>query len=313
MGFAEREDDPDLQLQALHAEWSTLSLLGEHGAALACCERGWALYDPERHGAHHLTYAAHDPGVCSRMQGGSDTWCLGQPDRARAFHEQGLALARRLSHPQILLHALVKSLPLLQLRGDLERLKALAEATLSLATEQESANFRTEAQFMLAWTLSGRGEPEQAMRLMQAGLQELQSRSGTWTNAYYLSLLARTQARAGALDDALATLDGAHEHARRTGYAWSEPDLLQIGGELLLDKGDIEAAEQSFSAALGHARTTAARGWELRAATSLARLWAEQGKRTQARDLLAPVYGWFSEGFETADLKEAEALLDALR
>jgi class 3 adenylate cyclase/predicted ATPase len=311
--FAEREDAPHLQLQALHAEWSTLSLMGEHSAALACCERGWALYDPERHGAHHLTYGAHDPGVCSRMQGGSDTWCLGQPHRARAFHEQGLALARRLSHPQILLHALVKSLPLLQLRGDLERLKALAEATLSLATEQESANFRTEAQFMLAWTLSGRGEPEQAVRLMQAGLQELQSRSGPWTNAYYLSLLARTQARTGALDDALATLDGAHGHARRTGYAWSEPDLLQIRGELLLDKGDIEAAEQSFSAALGHARTTAARGWELRAATSLARLWAEQGKRTQARDLLAPVYGWFTEGFDTADLKEAEALLDALR
>jgi class 3 adenylate cyclase/predicted ATPase len=312
MGVAEREDDPDLQLQALHAEWSTLCLMGEHSAAQACCERGWALYDPERHGSHHLTYGAHDPGVCSRMQGASETWCLGQPDRARAFHKQGLALAHRLSHPQILLHALVRGLPLFQLCRDRERLEAQAETTLRLATEQDSANFRTEAQFMLAWALSGRGEPEQAVRLMQAGLQELQSRSGTWTSPYYLSLLARTQARAGALDDALATLDGAHQHARMAGNAWSEPDLLQIRGELLLEKGKTEAAEQFFSAALGQARATAARAWELRAATSLARLWAEQGKRTQARDLLVPIYGWFTEGFDTADLKDAKALLDGL-
>jgi predicted ATPase len=125
-------------------------------------------------------------------------------------------------------------------------------------------------------------------------------------------LLARAQARAGALDDALATLDRVLEHVRVARDPWYEPDLLRIRGELLLEKGKFEAAERSFSAALGQARATAARVWELRAATSLARLWRDQGRRAEAHDLLAPVYGWFTEGFDTADLKDARALLDEL-
>jgi predicted ATPase len=125
-------------------------------------------------------------------------------------------------------------------------------------------------------------------------------------------LLARAQARAGALDDALATLDRVLEHVRVARDPWYEPDLLRIRGELLLEKGKFEAAERSFSAALGQARATAARAWELRAATSLARLWRDQGRRAEAHDLLAPVYGWFTEGFDTADLKDARALLDEL-
>ena len=163
MAAAERESDPDLLLQALHVEWVALGTKAEHAAALACCERGWALYDPERHGAHAFTFGAHDPGVCSRNHAALATWCLGQPDRARACYEQGLALARRLNHPLIVLHALAKGLPLFQLCRDRERLEAQAEATFELATEQDSANYRLEAQFMRAWVLSGRGEPDQAV------------------------------------------------------------------------------------------------------------------------------------------------------
>ena len=313
IGEAERENDPDLLLQALHLEWSTLSNLGEHRATRACCERGWALYDPERHGAHHLTYGAHDPGVCSRIQGAFATWFLGQPDQARAWYEQGLALARRLHHPQVVVHALVRGLPLFHLCRDPERLAAQAETAFALAAEQGFADHRVEAQIHRAWALGSGGEPEPALRLLQAALRERQGFGSMWNNPYYLLLLARAQARVGALDDALATLDGALEHARSTGEAWMEPELLRVRGEFLLEKGNaVEAAEQSFAAALAQARATSARAWELRAATSLARLWADRGWRRRARDLLAPTYRRFTEGFDAPDLKEAEALLEEL-
>ena len=202
---------------------------------------------------------------------------------------------------------------MLQLCRDRDRLKAQAEATFRLAAEQDSANYGLEAQFMRAWLLSGGGEHEEAVRLMQAGLQEHHGRGAMGISPYYMSLLARTQARAGALDKALATLDAAHERARKAGNTWDEPDHLRVRGEFLLGQGSaVEAAEQCFTAALALARTTSARGWELRAATSLALLWAAQGRGEEAKALLAPVYGAFDEGFGTPDLQEAKALLDEL-
>jgi predicted ATPase len=247
------------------------------------------------------------------VQAALETWCLGQPDLARARYEQGLALARRLGHPQIVLHALARGLPLFQLCRDRERLEVQAQATFDLATEQDSANFRTEAQFMGAWVLSGRGEDEHAVRLMHDSLRERQAFAKTWTNPYYFSLLVRVQARAGALDQALATLEVALEQARTSGDAWVDPDLFRIQGDLVLALGhDSAKAEECFRTSLAQARTRLARGWELRSATSLARLWARQGRGDEARALLAPVYGAFDEGFGTPDLQEAKALLDGL-
>ena len=313
MAAAERESDPELLLQALHVEWISLSAKGQHRKVQTSCERGWALYDPERHGLHHLTYGAHDPGVCSRIECAYAQWCLGQPDRARASYEQGLALARRLDHPLVVLHALAKGLPLFQLCGDSERLEKQAEATYQLAAEQDSANFGLEAQFMRAWLLSGCGEPDRAVGLMQAGLQEHRDRGAMGISPYYMTLLARAQARAGALDEALATLDAAHERMRRTATTWWEPDLLRIRGEFLLEQGDaVEVAEQCFNAALAEARARSARGWELRFATSLARLWAAQDRGDEAKALLEPVYAAFDEGLGTRDLEEAHAVLRAL-
>jgi predicted ATPase/class 3 adenylate cyclase len=314
VGLAEREDDPDHLLQALHLEWSTLGALDDHGATRACCERGWALYDPARHGGHHLTYGAHDPGVCSRVQGAFATWVLGGPDRARACYEQGLALARRLNHPQVMAHALVRGLLLLQLWQDEERLAGQAEAAFALAAEQGFADYRVEAQIHRAWALGIGGEPGPALRLLEAALRERHGLGSMWNNPFYLYLLARAQARAGALDEALATVERALEYGRSTGRVWMEPEHLRIRGEFLAAKGDgIEAAERSFGAALARARATSARAYELRSATSLARLWVARRQKRRARDLLAPVHGWFTEGFDTPDLRDAAALLDELR
>ena len=203
MATAEREGDPDLLLQALHVEWVGLCAKGQHRACLASCERGWAFYDPVRHSSHHLTFGAHDPGVCSRIQGAFALWCLGRPDRARVCYEQGLALAQQLDQPLIVLHALAHGLLLLELRRDDDHLAVQAEEALRLAVEQDTPNYRLEAQFMRAWLL-GRSEPGEAVRLMQAGLEEHRGRGGMGIiPLYYSTLLARAQARAGALGSRL--------------------------------------------------------------------------------------------------------------
>ena len=156
--------------------------------------------------------------------------------------------------------------------------------------------------------LGGRGEPDEAVRLMQAGLQEFRGRGGMGLVFYYRMLPARAQARAGALSEALDTLE------REAGYAWAEPEKLRLRGEFLLAQDEaVESAEQCFTAAMAMAQTVSARGWELRAATSLARLWTAQGRGEAAKALLAPVYAGFDEGFGTPDLVEARTVLGALR
>ena len=313
MAAAVQVNDPVLLLQALHVEWIALGAKAKYLAAKASSDRGWAIYDPERHGSHHLTYGAHDPGVCSRIEGANALWCLGRPDGARACYEQGLALARRLDHPLVVLHALAKGLPMFQLCRDHERLAAQAELTFRLAAEQDSANYGLEAQFMRAWVLSGRGEPDRAVELMRSGLQEHSGLGAMGISPYYMALLAHAHARAGAFDEALATLDAAHERSQRAASVWGEPEFLRMRGDFLLGQGHAtEAAEQCFTAALALARTTSARAWELRSATSLARLWAGQSRGEEAKALLAPVYQAFDEGLGTPDLNDALTVLGAL-
>ena len=202
---------------------------------------------------------------------------------------------------------------MLELCRDWRRLETQAKTAYQLATEQDSANFRAEAQLMLSWTLSERGELDEAVRLMRTALRERERRSGRLTNPYYLSLAARVQASAGALDDAFATLDAALEAAHTGGDYWTWPDLSRIRGDFLLQKGHaVEAAEQCFSSALKAATAISGRAWELRAATSLATLWAAQGRKLEALRLLMPIYQAFEEGFDTSDLKDAHMLLTTL-
>ena len=194
--WAERDQDTDQILQACHAEWSTHSFLGEHEAARATCERGWELYDHARHGSLAFVYGAHDPGVCSRNHGARD-WCLGYPDRARACYEDGLALARELAHPQIIVHALNWGMPLFQLCRDRARLKGgltRGARTRSRAGSRQLPDRRADTQRLGA----GReGEIGDAIHLMRAGLAERQERGTLFLHPYYLSLFARAQARVG--------------------------------------------------------------------------------------------------------------------
>ena len=254
IAVAGREQDLDLALQACHVEWVALGNTANYHAALTSAERGWALYNPDRHGAHAFTFGAHDPGVCSRNHGAAANWALGRLDRARACQEQGLALARKLGHALILVNALGRGLWLLHLLRDDDRLDAQATATISLATEQGFPNYRIDAEILRAWARRDRTDPEETIRIIQARLQDRRRLNSMWLQPHFLSVLATAQAYGGAIDEARLTIDQALDEARCSGDLWNTPDLLRVKGELLRKSDELDAAEASFAAAVSIAQ-----------------------------------------------------------
>lgn len=204
-----------------------------------------------------------------------------------------------------------------------------AETAITLCTEQGFAYYLAWGSMMQGWALADQGQ-DAGIAQMRKGLIAIQATGAALRQPYYLGLLAEASGTAGHVEDGLAMLAEALAVVARTGERWSEAELYRLKGELLLrsrarrlefavSPSDsaycallAEQADASFRQALDVAGFQQVKSWELRAATSLGRLWQSQGKRKQASDLLAPIYGWFTEGFDTADLKDAKALLDEL-
>jgi predicted ATPase len=198
-----------------------------------------------------------------------------------------------------------------QFRRDPVKLREQAERAATLAREQALANNEAEASMLLGWLMAGEDEPEEGVRLIRRAMSVRQASGTMFHNSYFLGLFAQAHARAGRVAEALRLVCEALSFAESRSERWYEPELRRLRGEYLL-QASIRDAEASLEEALSVARAQAANSWELRTAVSLARLWAEQGERQRGYDLLAPVYGWFTEGFDTADLKDARALLDDL-
>jgi predicted ATPase len=160
--------------------------------------------------------------------------------------------------------------------------------------------------------LTGKG-PD-SVKMINSGITAFRSTGATFFTPFYLSCLARAYAELGQFDDAWRSIDEAMTAVETTKESWYEAEVLRVAGEIALRSPEPDAvkAEAYFERALAVARRQQAKSWELRAAMSMARLWRDQGKRGNARDLLAPVYGWFTEGFDTLDLNQAKTLLDAL-
>jgi class 3 adenylate cyclase/predicted ATPase len=312
--LAEREGDSELLLQAHHAAWSMHNVLGEAAEARAAAERGWALYDQEVHQSLAFIYGGHDPAVCSRNIGSWALWRLGYPEQALAWQEAGLALAGQQPHPSMLAHTFTWAAFLHQFRRDSHKLREQAELAVSLAREQGIANNEAEASMLLGWLMAAEGEPDEGVRLIRNGITVRQSSGTLFHHSYFLGLLAEAHAQAGQNAEALHLLSEALSFAESRSERWYEPELRRLRGECLLRERGMHAgdAETCFEEAVRVARAQAAKSWELRSAVSLARFWAEEGERQKGYDLLAPVYGWFTEGFGTADLREAKALLEEL-
>ena len=310
---AERLDDPGLRLQAHHAGWATSTNIGEHSAALEHVRRGLALHDPKLHSAHALVYGGHDPKVCAKGQGALSLWLLGYPDQAAQSAAEAVTLGETLSHHPSLAHALYWAALVHQLRRDLQPVYEYAERLRALGTEHKLALYTAIGGIMHGWALCYQGQPGAGLHELSGGVAAYAALKVKLYLAHFTAVLSEAYHRAGKVELEMATMENALS-LFDTAERWCHSGILQLRGEILMAStsdhwGD---GENCFHEALEIARRQAAKSPELRAATSLARLWGEQGRRDEARNLLAPVYGWFTEGFDTADLKDAKALLDAL-
>jgi class 3 adenylate cyclase/predicted ATPase len=301
--------DDGLRLQAHHSAWTTCLFAGEPGAAREHCEAGRRLYDPERHHTHRLLYGGHDPGVCAGYMGAQVHWVLGYPDNALTIGSEALALAEHVAHPLSLEFVLVFNAMLHVDRGEPELALQRLEVAEMLAAEQR-LGFVMEPRFLRGAALSAHGAFDEAAACLR---EALAGGLGARTfRPYGFTRLAEALASQGQYSAAIAAVrEGTKAQEETAALRWGA-ELHRLEGIALLGLNRLEEAEIAFQEALRVARRQQAKAYELRVATSLARLWSEQGRRAEARDLLAPVYSWFTEGFDTADLKEAKALLDQL-
>ena len=300
--------DDGLRLQAHHSAWTTCLFSGEPAAVREHCEVGRRLYDPERHRLHRQLYGGHDPGACALYMGAQAHWSLGYPDTGLAIGREALALAERIAHPFTLGTALLMNAVLHLDRDEPEVALQRIEAAEALAEEQR-IGLVLEPQILRGAVMTAQGAFEEAVTHLRDGLSQPRA---IRLRHYGLARLAEALSHIGEHHQALAAVGKGLEDQTRTGQRRWEPELHRRRGVALVGLSRLEEAQDAFEEALRIARRQQAKAYELRAARSLARLWGEQGRRAEARDLLAPVYGWFTEGFDTADLKEAKALVDQL-
>jgi predicted ATPase len=313
LALAQRTADAALRMEAHRALGNTLLCRGEFASARAHLEQARALYDPQQHRVHAFVYAG-DPGVACLSFVAWTLWFLGYPDQALQRIHQALTLAQELSHPYSLGFALNRAARLHQYRREGPQAFARAEACVTLCTEQGFTYLSAMGAVSRGWGLTWQGQGEEGIRQIGQGLAVFRATGAVLHQVYFLALLAEAYQRAGQIQAGLDVLVEALAGVERTDERWYEAELHRLQGELLLhlDIPDAPQAEACFHQALTLARRQQARSWELRAAMSLSRLWQGQGKRAAARELLEPIYGWFTEGFETADLQEARTLLEAL-
>jgi predicted ATPase len=309
--MTEQRADDGLRLQACHSGWTTWCYSGDPARTREHTDAGRLLYDPEKHASHRLVYGGHDPGVCAGYMGALAEWLLGYPEKARASIAYSLALAERIAHPFTLSAALTVSSSLYLNRREPERALRQLEAAKELAAEQRLYLIH-EPGILHGAALLRQGVVDEAVARIREGVTEWTRLGRTFYLPYGLAFLAEGLAQYGDRAAALDALRRGLEIADATGEHMWDAELHRLTGTVLLVENNLDQSQASLQQAIRIAQAQQAKSLELRAARDLARLWGEQGRRAEARELLAPVYGWFTEGLDTADLKEAKALLDEL-
>jgi predicted ATPase len=309
----ERLHAPEPLGYAHHAMGNNLLWFGELGAARMHLEKGIALYQPEWSRSLAFRFGFNCASNCHFFLA-RVLWHLGYPEQALTCAEQAVAIAAAVSHPVSRAGALSWAAALHQLRGEVGRARQVAETDLALTTEEMLPFFRSHAIIFRGWALVEQGQCEEGIAQLREGLVTYRATGAELECSHWLALLAKAYRDIGRPEEGLRLIAEALDHVAQTGVVYYEAELYRLDAELRLrlDTPDQQRAEMSLRRALETAGQQQAKSWELRAATSLARLWGEHGRRAEARNLLAPVYGWFTEGFDTADLKEAKALLDQL-
>ncbi len=290
----------------------TSFVLGDLVAARAHLEQALARFDPA-HRRFHASFVVQDGWVMALVYLSRGLLCLGHLDEARLRSDEAVKEAHDLGHAYSLAGALNNACWMdwaLRSRADV---LARAEAAIATSAEKGFPFYLAMGTIFRGWALAGEGERgAEGIKLLQDGLAAFRATAAVQFVPFFLVLLADAQGRAGQPDRGLRHVAEAERLLAETEERWAEAELHRVRGELLDAAQDRDGAERSYRQAIGVARRQGAKFWELRAAVSLARLWREQGRAGEARNLLAPLYGCFTEGFDTPDLEQAKALLDEL-
>jgi predicted ATPase len=311
--LAEQVQDPALLVEAHRALGATLFWLGAVAAALTHLAQGLALYDPSQHRASAFLHG-ENAGVMCHCFAARALWYLGYPAQGVVRIYEAVTLAQQVAHPFSLAYALGIAAVFHQCCREWQTVQEHTEAAINIAKEQGFPFWVALGSMLRGWALAHQGEAKEGIEQIHQGLTTYTTTGSEMLRPYYLALLAEAHGIMGQPEAGLTVLTEAQTLTDATGERWHEPELNRLKGVLLLQQNsDNQAeAENCFHHAIVIAQNQQAKSFELRTATSLAKLWQSQGKRQEAYDLLAPVYGWFAEGFDTADLKDAKALLDEL-
>jgi predicted ATPase len=311
--LAQQVQDSAMLVAAHRVLGNALWSLGSVASASMHFAQGVALYDPQQHRASVFLYG-EDAGVICHILATRALWYLGYPDQALARGQEAVALAQQIAHPFSLSFVLSWAAMFHQFRREERWTQERAEAAITLATTQDFPFWMAFGSILRGWALARQGQAQEGIEQMHQGLRAFRATGAEVLRPYCLALLADAHSVIGQPEAGLMVLTEALTLAETTGERLYESELYRLKGELLLQQNSANhvEAETCFQHSISIAQSQQAKSLELRSATSLARLWQQQGKRQEAHDLLAPVYHWFTEGFDTADLQEAQALLDAL-
>ena len=314
LSLAERLGDRTLLLEANHALAPSTLLVGDPEATRRHGEQGMALYDREQHGSLAFLYGGHDAGVCCRMHSAMALWFLGYPAAALERSRSGLSLARELSHTASFANALPFACVVHQLRGDVELIPEITGSLIAISREHGFQQWLAFGSVFEGWVQAAQQGGDGASVQFRAAVAEYRAAGYEFYLPYFLCLLATTELRDGEIAKGLDTVATALAMVDAAGSHLLDAELYRLKGQLLLagDPGAAPDAEAAYRHAIDVARRQRAKAWELRAAMSLGRLWQRQGKRDEAARLLGEIHGWFTQGFDTPDLKEARALLNEL-
>ena len=311
--LAQSAEDPALAVLAHYALGTVRFCLGAWPAARRHLEEARARYTPDQRSTPAFRMGV-DPGVACRMFAAIALWVLGFPAQALSRVHEALALAHRLAHPYSLAWARCWAAIVAQLRRDIPAAHEHAEVAVALTTEQGFPFYVALGTIVRGWALALQDQGEAGLAPVHHGIAAWRETGAAWFVPYFCTLLAEVADHLGHTEDSLQALAEAHTLVEQHEERWWEAEVHRLRGVLLLQQPGTSPveAEAWLQRALDVARSQEAKSLELRAAMSLARLWQQQGRCAEARDLLAPLYGWFTEGFDTADLQEAKVLLEEL-
>jgi class 3 adenylate cyclase/predicted ATPase len=316
--LTQRMQHPTRLLGAHSLLGQLLYMIGEFVRSQEHFEQGIALDNPQERRSHAVRDLL-DPGVQARSFAALTLWALGYPDQALKRSQEGLTLAQKLSHPFNLSSALDHAAILHTWRREGWAAQEYAEAVIALCTEHGFPISLAQGTIMRGWALAEQGQKEEGIAQIRHGLVAWRATGAEASRPLFLALLAEAYGKVGQVEEGLSALSEALTLVNITGECSRESELYRLKGELTLQssvqslESRVKEAEACFQKAIEIARRQQAKSLELRAVMGLSRLRKEQGKKAEARQMLAEIYGWFTEGFDTADLKEAKALLKELK